>query len=83
MKAEIFGVGCLKCQKLEENLRAALAELHIDCEIEKVTDINEISKRGVVMTPGLAINGQLVSTGRVLTVKELIPILSNFVSKEG
>jgi small redox-active disulfide protein 2 len=75
MKIEILGVGCAKCVKVEEHARQALKELGMDAEVVHVTDLTEISKRGVLMTPGLVIDGKVVSAGKVPDVgkiKELI-----------
>jgi len=71
MKIEIFGTGCAKCKKLEENVRKALEELGIDAEIAKVTKIEDIIERGLMMTPGLAIDGEIRSAGRVLSAEEV------------
>ena len=64
-KLQILGPGCPKCQKLAENAEAAANQLGIAYQIEKVTDINEIMKFGVMMTPALAVDGQVVVVGRV------------------
>jgi len=71
MKVQILGTGCPKCRKLEENAVAAVNELGRDFELEKISDINEIMKFGVMMTPGLAIDGDVKSTGKVLSVEEI------------
>jgi len=75
MKIQILGTGCPKCKTLEENARKAVSELTLPCEIEKVTDLNEIMEYGVMMTPGLAIDKQVKSVGKVLSpaqIKEMI-----------
>ena len=66
-KLQILGTGCPKCKKLAENVEAAAKALGIEYEIEKVTDINEIMKFGVMMTPALAVNGQVKIVGKVPT----------------
>ncbi len=74
-KLQILGTGCPKCKKLAENAESAAQDLGIDYEIEKVSDINDIMKFGVMMTPALAINGEVKVVGKVPTVddiKELI-----------
>ena len=58
-KLQILGTGCPKCKKLAENTEAAAKALGIEYEIEKVTDINEIMKFGVMMTPALAVDSQV------------------------
>jgi small redox-active disulfide protein 2 len=62
---EVFGPGCANCQKVEANAREALAMSGVEAEIRHVTDYREIAQRGVLRTPGLAIDGELVSTGRI------------------
>lgn len=77
MTIQILGTGCPKCKKLEENARKAVSELTIDCEIEKVTDLNEIMEYGIMMTPGFAINKNVKSTGKVLTPDQIKEIIQN------
>ncbi|MEM5797922.1 MAG: thioredoxin family protein [Candidatus Aenigmatarchaeota archaeon] len=71
MKIEIFGSGCPKCKKLEENARKAVKEANKKAEIVKVTDINEIINRGVMATPAIAIDGKLKACGRIPEVEEI------------
>ena len=75
-KIQILGTGCPKCRKLTENAEAAAAALGMDCEVVKVTDINEIMKFGVMMTPALAIDGDVKSVGKVLTSDQIKAFLS-------
>jgi small redox-active disulfide protein 2 len=75
-KIQILGTGCPKCKKLTENAERAARELDGDYEIIKVTDINEIMKFGIMMTPGLAVNGEVKSVGKVLSPDEIKKILS-------
>ena len=75
-KIQILGVGCPKCNKLAENAKAAIQELGVECEIEKVTQINEIMKFGVMMTPALAIDGEVTMVGKVASVDEIKQMLS-------
>lgn len=79
LKIEVLGPGCPRCRTLEENVRAAVRELGVDAEIAKVSDIAEIAVRGVLMTPGLAIDGQNVATGRLLSVNQVKKILEERV----
>jgi small redox-active disulfide protein 2 len=76
MKIQILGTGCPKCKKLAENAEAAAKELNIICEIEKITKINDIMSFGVMMTPALAIDGDVKVVGKVLTVEEIKALLS-------
>ena len=62
---EVLGPGCNNCQKLEASAREAVAQAGIEAEIRHVTDYREIAQRGVMNTPGLMIDGVVVSTGRV------------------
>ncbi len=76
MKIQILGTGCAKCIKLTENAEKAAKELGVDFEIEKITDINKIMDLGVMMTPGLAIDGEVKSVGKVLSPEEIKKIIS-------
>lgn len=80
MKIEILGTGCPKCNLLEATARAAAGKLGTDFEIDHVKDINEFLKRGVMMTPALAVNGQIVVVGRVPKEAEVAAILRRFVA---
>lgn len=76
MKIEILGVGCPKCKQLIANAEMAVKELNIQAEISKVTDIDKITEYGVMMTPALAVDGTVVSAGKVLSKDEIKKILS-------
>jgi small redox-active disulfide protein 2 len=67
MKIQVLGTGCPKCKQLTANAEEAVKALDLDAEVEKVTQINEIMKFGVMMTPALAINGEVKSSGKVLS----------------
>jgi len=71
MTIQILGTGCPKCKQLTANAEQAIRELGVSAEVEKVTDIKEIMKFGVMLTPGLAIDGELKSSGKVLSVGEI------------
>ena len=75
-KIQILGTGCPKCKKLAETAQQAASELEIEFEIEKVTDINDIMAFGVMITPAIAIDGQVKSTGKVLSIDEIKKMLS-------
>jgi len=75
-KIHVLGPGCPKCRKLAENARVAVEQLELDFEIEKVTDINEIMKFGVMITPALAINGEVKTVGKVPSPDEIRQILA-------
>lgn len=74
-KIQILGTGCAKCKKLAENAEAAAKKSGIEYEVEKVTDINEIMKFGVMLTPGLAIDGEVKVVGKVPSAEEIEEII--------
>lgn len=74
-KIQILGTGCPKCLKLTENARAAAEALGIEYELEKVSDINEIMNFGVMMTPALALDGEVKAVGKVLSEEEIQDLL--------
>jgi small redox-active disulfide protein 2 len=75
-KLEVLGMRCAKCQKLQESTEAAARELGLECEIEKVTDLDRIVELGIFLTPALAVDGEVKVSGRVPTPAELKAILS-------
>ena len=72
---EIFGKGCRNCERLEENVREAIQGIGAQAVIIKITDADDILNRNVFKTPGLAINGEVVSTGRVLQPSKITKLL--------
>ena len=74
-KIQILGTGCPKCRKLAANAEAAAKDAQIEYEIEKVTQINEIMKFGVMVTPALAIDGQVKAAGKVASTDEIKEML--------
>jgi small redox-active disulfide protein 2 len=74
-KIQILGTGCPKCKKLAENTEAAAKELELEFEVEKVTDINEMMKFGVMMTPALVVDGQVKVVGKVPSPDEIKQML--------
>jgi len=74
-KIQILGTGCPKCKKLAESAQDAVKDLGGEFEIEKVTEINEIMKFGVMMTPALAIDGQVKAVGKLLSPDEIKSML--------
>ena len=75
MKIQILGTGCPKCKKLTQNAEEAVKGLGLNAEIEKVTQISEIMKFGVMMTPALAVDGAVKSVGKLLSVEEIKGLL--------
>ena len=74
-KIRILGTGCPKCKKMFENVEAAAKELQLEYEITKVTDIKEIMKYGIMITPALVIDNQIKITGKVPSVDEIKDML--------
>ncbi len=75
MKIQVLGTGCAKCKLLAEQTERAVRELGLDAEVEKVTEINEILDFGVMMTPALAIDGEVKVVGKVPAIDELKEML--------
>ncbi len=75
MKIRILGAGCQKCKALTENVERAVKEYGIDAEVEKVTDLMEIMKAGVLSTPALMVDGEIKSTGKLLSPKEIADLV--------
>lgn len=75
MKIQVLGTGCPKCQALEKNAKDAVAKLELAAEVVKVSDLDEIMEMGVIMTPALAVDGEVKKAGKILTVEEIVSIL--------
>jgi len=75
-RIQILGTGCPKCKVLTRNAEAAAKEMGIEHQIEKVTDINEIMKFGVMITPALAVDGQVKVVGKVLSPEQIKQLLT-------
>jgi small redox-active disulfide protein 2 len=76
MKIEVLGTGCAKCKTLEENAKQALAKIGGFHEVKKVEDIVEIMNYGVMSTPALVVDGSVKSSGKLLSVDEILEIIS-------
>jgi small redox-active disulfide protein 2 len=75
-RIQILGTGCPKCKKLAENAEAAAKELELEFEVEKVADINEMMKFGVMMTPALVVDGEVKVVGKVPSPDEIKQMLT-------
>ena len=71
MEIKILGAGCARCNELEKRTINALAELNVGADVQKVKDIKEIAKLGVLTTPGLVINKTVKSSGRIPSSEEI------------
>ena len=83
MKIQILGTGCPKCRKLTENAEMAANDLGLEFVLEKVTDINEIMKFKIWQTPGLVVDGEVKSAGKVLAIEEIKKILEQAQATAG
>jgi len=77
MNIKILGTGCPKCKKLEENTKEAIKGLSGDFSIEKVTSLNDVMDYGVMITPALVINEDVVSSGKLLSADAIQKIIRN------
>jgi len=75
MVFQVMGPGCAKCNQLAENVESAAKEVGVDYEIVKIADFNEMIKFGVMMTPALAIDGNVKCVGKVPSVDEIKAML--------
>jgi small redox-active disulfide protein 2 len=76
MKIEILGTGCSKCNELEAKVKQAVAQSGKFVQIEKVADLQKIMGYGVMSTPGLVIDGDVKSTGRVPDIGEIVELIN-------
>ena len=76
MEIRILGTGCAKCHKLEEETRQAVAEMGLDCKIEKVTELKDIMSYGVMLTPALVVDGEVKVVGKVPTREDIKKLLA-------
>ena len=72
---KILGGGCEKCKTLANNTKEAIEKINFSAKIEHITDFAVISKYGVMQTPAIVLNEKVLSSGRVLTVKQIIDLL--------
>ena len=75
-QVQVLGTGCPKCKQLFQNAQTAVKDLGPDYRVVKVEDIREIMKFGVMITPSLAVDGVVKSSGKVLSVAEIREMLS-------
>jgi small redox-active disulfide protein 2 len=70
-KIQILGMGCAKCNKLEELSRKAAEDLGVEYELEKVKDLNKIMEFGVMITPALVVDGEVKVAGKVPSIEDI------------
>ncbi len=75
MKIEVLGTGCTKCNKLYKAAKRAVADGGLEAEVIHVTELAELMKRGVMVTPALAVDGEIKSVGKVLKSEEIAKLL--------
>lgn len=75
-KIQVLGTGCAKCKKLAKNAEAAAQAAGVAFDLQKVTDLNEIMKFGVMMTPALVVDGSVKVVGKVPSVDEIRQLLA-------
>jgi len=76
MDIKVLGTGCAKCKTLERITKEAVEELNLDASVEKIEDIQKIMEYGVMFTPALVVDGEVLIKGRVPNLKEMKKILT-------
>ncbi len=77
MEITIFGPGCPKCKTMEKNAQQAVEELGLDATVTKVEDLDVMAEHGVMITPALAIDGDLVISGRVASPNQITKMIED------
>jgi len=76
---EVFGPGCTKCKALKQNTEEALEKLGWDnAELRYITDMKELIDRGIASTPALAVNGEVILSGKYLPTDKLVEMLQEY-----
>jgi len=75
-KVEVLGPGCPKCQELMKRTEQAVREMGLECQVEKVSDIMKITTYGVMMTPALVVDGEVVLVGKVPESEDIKKLLT-------
>lgn len=76
MRLQVLGTGCPRCKVLYQNTQEAVNALGLDAQVEKVEDIQQIMRFGVMSTPSLAVDGKVRVTGKVASVEEIKRLLA-------
>jgi small redox-active disulfide protein 2 len=82
MKIKILGTGCSRCSQLEKTTKEVVKELGIDATVEVVKDMRQIMSYNILTTPGLVINEQVISSGKVPSKAEVTQLIINSLAKE-
>ena len=82
MNIKILGTGCSKCHALQKTTKEVVQELGINATVEEIKDINKIVSYNVLMTPGLVINENVVSSGKVPSKSEVTQLIVNALAQE-
>ena len=72
MQIKVLGTGCQKCEFLEQRVKKVASEHNIDIDYEKVSDVNDILSYGIMMTPGLVVNGEVKSSGKIPSEQQIL-----------
>ncbi|QZT37894.1 thioredoxin family protein [Halosquirtibacter xylanolyticus] len=76
MEIKVLGTGCAKCKTQEKYVQDAVAEANVEATVEKEEDIMKIMQYGVMATPAIVIDNEVVAKGRVLSVKEIVKLIT-------
>jgi small redox-active disulfide protein 2 len=79
---KILGGGCANCDRLTQNAKQAVAQLGIEATFEKSGDYAEYERYGLLATPGLVVNDQLLSGGRVPSTGQIVTLLTNVLAAD-
>lgn len=79
---KVLGPGCANCIKLENLCKEVVEESHLDATIEKITDVNRYADFGILLTPGLVVNGKVLSSGKIPTKHTLMRWLADVQNQE-
>ncbi len=83
IQIQVVGPGCANCEKLAALCREVVTENGLDAHVEKVTDVSKFIDLGIMITPGLIINGEVISSGKMPVKHTLLQWVMNAAAKEG